>query len=173
MHHTHRCMCRTDWFADQLCQSQWTPGSDTIQSVQIAELLVCLKNVSYNYSCDHFVNYPVHGVPVLHPVNKELNTVPADKFPGDKLPPLCRYLCRVLAWMELLFLLHFFIRQWCDFLLTVSSAEEPHIFFRNFFSTYLDLIQASFSCLQNQMIRFRDTKRSCSNTQCLDKRRKN
>lgn len=74
--------------------------------------------------------------------------LPADKLAGDTLPPSCLYLCRVLvAPIALLFLLHFFTCQWWDFLPPSTSASKPHIFFRNFLSTYFALTQASFSCL--------------------------
>lgn len=75
--------------------------------------------------------------------------VPAAKLAGDTLPPSCLYLCRVLgAPMALLFLLHFFTCQWWDFLPPSTNTSKPHIFFKNFLSTYLALIQASFSCLR-------------------------
>lgn len=76
---------------------------------------------------------------------------PAERFAGEALPGSYRwYFLRALwgARTELLCRWHFFTVQGRDFLSPSTSASLPLIFFRKRFSTYLDLIQASFSCLE-------------------------
>lgn len=87
---------------------------------------------------------------VLSPHHKSPHW-PAERFAGEALPGSYRwYFLRALlgARTELLCRWHFFTVQGRDFLSPCMSASLPLIFFRKRFSTYLDLIQASFSCLE-------------------------
>lgn len=68
------------------------------------------------------------------------------------LPASCRYRRRVLArLLVLLCLRHFLVlRRLSGFLSPPSETWAEPSFFRNFFSTYLALIHASFSCLRGK-----------------------
>ena len=72
---------------------------------------------------------------------------------GEALPGSCRYLLLVLGTVvALLCLRHFFtLQRRSDFLSPFTRISVTPSFFRNFFSTYLALIHASFSCLQSIM----------------------
>lgn len=76
--------------------------------------------------------------------------VPVDRVEGEVLPGSWRYLRLVLGTVvALLCLRHFFtLHRLSDFLSPLMRISVAPSFFRNFFSTYLALIQASFSCLQ-------------------------
>lgn len=68
------------------------------------------------------------------------------------LPASCRYRRRVLATLlALLCLRHFFtLHRRSGFLSLLRTKWAEPSFFRNLFSTYLALIQASFSGLQGK-----------------------
>ena len=80
---------------------------------------------------------------------EQVNT-PAERVEGEVLPGSCRYFCRALdIVVALLCLRHFFtLHRRSDFLSPLMSISVEPSFFRNFFSTYFALIQASFSCLR-------------------------
>lgn len=67
------------------------------------------------------------------------------------LPGSCRYLRLVLGTVvALLCRRHFFtLQRLSDLRSPLMRISVAPSFFRNFFSTYLALIQASFSCLQD------------------------
>lgn len=75
--------------------------------------------------------------------------IPEEKVEGEMFPGSCRYLRRVLGTVvALLCLRHFFtLHRRSDFLSPLMSISVEPSFFKNFFSTYFALIQASFSCL--------------------------
>lgn len=77
--------------------------------------------------------------------------VPADRVEGDVLPGSCRYLRLVLGTVvALLCRRHFFtLHRLSDLRSPLMRISVAPSFFRNFFSTYLALIQASFSCLRD------------------------
>lgn len=77
--------------------------------------------------------------------------VPADRVEGEVLPGSCRYLRLVLGTVvALLCLRHFFtLHRLSDLRSPLMRICVAPSFFRNFFSTYLALIQASFSCLRD------------------------
>ncbi len=85
-------------------------------------------------------------------VDKKKDWLPEERFAGDALPGSCLYLRCVLGTVvTLLCLLHFLgFHRRSDFLPPLTTTSPVIIFFRNFFSTYFALIQASFSCLKNQ-----------------------
>lgn len=73
---------------------------------------------------------------------------PDDNMAGDALPASWRYFLRAVgAFVVLLFLWHFFTHQRRGFRSFSARASPLGSFFRNFFSTYFTLIQASLSCL--------------------------
>lgn len=78
--------------------------------------------------------------------------LPEERVAGDALPGSCLYLrCALGTVVALLCLLHFLeFHRRSDFLPPLTRTSPVIIFFRNFFSTYFALIQASFSCLKNQ-----------------------
>lgn len=73
---------------------------------------------------------------------------PDDSMAGDALPASWRYFLRAVgAFVVLLFLWHFFTHQRRGLRSFSARASPLGSFFRNFFSTYFTLIQASLSCL--------------------------
>lgn len=86
----------------------------------------------------------------MSPVQRSSTIIPEDRVEGEVLPGSCRYLRRVLGTVvALLCRRHFFTlhRRSNLFLSPLMSISVEPSLFRNFFSTYLALIQASFSCL--------------------------
>lgn len=70
---------------------------------------------------------------------------------GDALPASWRYFLRAVgAFVVLLCLWHFFTHQRRGFLSFSVRVSPFGSFFRNFFSTYFTLIQASLSCLREE-----------------------
>lgn len=68
---------------------------------------------------------------------------------GEAFPVSWRYFLRAVGALEpLLCLWHFLTHQRRGFRSLSASASPPGSFFRNFFSTYFTLIQASLSCLR-------------------------
>lgn len=78
--------------------------------------------------------------------------LPEESVAGEALPGSCLYFrCGLGMVVALLCLLHFLVfHRRSDFLPPLTTTSPFIIFFRNFFSTYLALIQASFSCLKNR-----------------------
>lgn len=78
-------------------------------------------------------------------------SLPADRVDGDVLPSSCRYLRLALGTVvALLCRRHFFtLQRLADLRSPLMRISVAPSFFRNFFSTYLALIQASFSCLRD------------------------
>lgn len=76
---------------------------------------------------------------------------PDDSMAGDALPASWRYFLRAVgAFVALLCLWHFFTHQRRGFRSFSARASPFGSFFRNFFSTYFTLIQASLSCLREE-----------------------